>query len=191
MKWLFGNIEDITPEQYNNIFETLSNSRKARVNRFKKEDDRRRSLMATHLAHKLLEESGYTNVTLENAPNGKPYLTGCDLCVSISHSGNGVVCAISDREIGIDIEYIKPVKDGLIEYVCTKQELEYIYSDFKDIEKDITDVSVMQKFYAVWTAKEAYFKKCGSNITDIRSINTFSFNKQSFYIDDFIITIVE
>ena len=191
MKWLFGNIEDITPEQYNNIFEMLSNSRKARVNRFKKEDDRHRSLMATHLAHKLLEESGYTNVTLENAPNGKPYLTGCDLCVSISHSGNGVVCAISDREIGIDIEYIKPVKDGLIEYVCTKQELEHIYSDFKDIEKDITDVSVMQKFYAVWTAKEAYFKKCGANITDIRSINTFSFNKQSFYIDDFIITIVE
>ncbi len=191
MKWLFGKLTDITAEQYNNIFETLSDSRKARVNRFKKEDDRRRSLMATHLAQKLLKELGYTNVTLENAPNGKPYLKGCDLCVSISHSGDGVVCAISDREIGIDIEGIKPIKDGLIEYVCTKQELEYIYSDFKDIEKDITDASVMQKFYAVWTAKEAYFKKRGSNITDIRSINTFSFTKQSYYIDDFIITIVE
>lgn len=190
MNWLFGKITDITAEQYDNIFKTLSNSRKARIIRMKKEDDRRRSLMATYLVQKLLEELGYENITLENTENGKPYLKDCDLFVSISHSGAGVVCAISEKEIGIDIESIRPVRKGLIEYACTKAEREYIYSDFIDIEKNITPTCVMQKFYAVWTAKEAYFKKGGSDITDIRSINTCLFTKQTYYIDEFIITIV-
>ncbi len=190
MNWLFGKITDITAEQYKNIFETLSNSRKARITHYKKEDDRRRSLMATYLVQKLLNELGCENVTLENAKNGRPYLKGCDLFISISHSDCGVACAVSEKEIGIDIEKIKPVRDGLIDYVCTEQEREYIFSDFTKTGKEITESSVTQKFYAVWTAKEAYFKKNSSGITDIRSINTLSFAKRSYYLDEFVITIV-
>ncbi len=190
MNWLFGKISDLTDEQYENISGTLSHSRRAHILRFQKEDDRRRSLMATYLVQKLLKESGYENVSLETAENGSPYLKGCALFVSISHSENGVVCAISDQEIGIDMERIKPVPNGLVDYVCTKQEKAYIFSDVTNTEKDITETSATQKFYDVWTAKEAFFKKNGSFVTDIRSINTFSFAKQSYYMEGFVITIV-
>lgn len=190
MDWLFGNITDITEEQYEKIFETLSDSRKARINRIKKEDDRRRSLMATHLVYTLLKKLGYEDVTLENSENGKPYLKGCDLSVSISHSGNGVVCALSKKEIGIDIEAIRPIRKGLVEYVCTKQEREYINLDSKETENEITEASVLKRFYTVWTAKEAYFKKGITSVKDIRSIDTFSFERRVFYIDGFVITVV-
>ena len=189
MNWLFGKITDITDEQYKNIFEALSNSRKAHIIRFKKEEDRRRSLMATYLVCELLKELGLVGVSLENAENGRPYLKGSDLFISISHSLEGVACAVSETPIGIDVEKIRPVKKGLIEYVCTKQEQEYVFSDFSSAE-DISDTSVMQKFYTVWTAKEAYFKKNASGITDICSVDTFSFEKQTYCIDGFIITIV-
>ncbi len=190
MNWLFGKITDISDEEYKNIFEALSDSRKARICRFKKEDDRRRSLMATYLVGKLLEISGCGKAALENDEKGRPYLKGSDLFISISHSLEGVACAVSETPIGIDTEKIRPVKKGLIEYACTKKEAEYILSDFTDTEKDITEDPVMQRFYTVWTAKEAYFKKHGSGITDICSVDTFSFSKQTYNIDGFIITIV-
>ena len=156
MKWLFGRITDLTPQQYEAILDSLPPSRKARISRIKKEDGRHRSLMASYLVQKLLEEMGRETVVLENAEDGRPYLKGCDLFVSISHSHEGVICAISEDTIGIDM----------------------------------VEGPVAQRFFAVWTAKEAYFKKSGSGITDIRSIDTLSFAKQTFYIDDFLITVV-
>ena len=129
MNWLFGKITDLTPEQYEAVFLSLSHSRRARISRIKKEDSRHRSLMATYLVQKLLKEMGYENVTLETAEDGRPYLKGCDLFVSISHSHEGVVCAISEQEVGIDIEKIQPVRIGLIQYVCTPQERACILSD--------------------------------------------------------------
>jgi len=190
MKWLFGRITDLTPQQYEAILDSLPPSRKARISRIKKEDGRHRSLMASYLVQKLLEEMGRETVVLENAEDGRPYLKGCDLFVSISHSHEGVICAISEDTIGIDIERIRPVRVGLIQYVCTEREREYVLSGWTDIGKEMVEGPVAQRFFAVWTAKEAYFKKSGSGITDIRSIDTLSFAKQTFYIDDFLITVV-
>ena len=76
-------------------------------------------------------------------------------------------------------------KEGVWTYelVCTDKEKEYIGGA---VETSLAE----QRFYEVWTAKEAYFKKhCEENLT-VRKIDTFSFEKQTHYIDDFIITIV-
>ena len=183
MNWLFGRITDISEETYNQISKNLSDSRRARVSLLAKEQDRRRSLMAVYLVQKLLENSKCTGTTLENNANGRPFLSGCNLFVSISHSKDGVACVLSEEPVGIDIEKIRPIKKELIEYVCTDKEKEYIGGAVKTSLAE-------QRFYEVWTAKEAYFKKhCEENLT-VRKIDTFSFEKQTHYIDDFIITIV-
>lgn len=40
---------------------------------------------------------------------GKPYFTNVPLCFSISHSGGVVVVAVSEKEIGVDIEPIREI----------------------------------------------------------------------------------
>lgn len=181
MKWLFTKITDISQEEYKAVYNRLSPSRKAHIDKMKKYDDQLRSLAASFLIEKLLKENSYKNYQLLNNDNGKPYLKDSDLFVSISHSAEGVVCAISETAIGIDIEKIKPVTEKFINYVCNEKESEYVLANLEEGP---------QRFFAVWTAKEAYLKKHNMTLGDVRTIDTLSFSKQFYTIEDFLITIV-
>ena len=92
----------------------LSSSRKVRIDRLRRQEDRQRSLAAELLVYQLLEQHwGITTAKLHCKDNGQPYLSGCDLHVSISHSGDWVACAVSSCPVGIDIERIRPGKGSL------------------------------------------------------------------------------
>lgn len=181
MKWLFAKTSDLTQEDYIQTYNLLSPSRKEHITRMKKQEDKARSLAASYLIQKLLKDNDCDNYLLKNAENGMPYLEGSDLFVSISHSAEGVVCAISETPVGIDIEKIKPVKDKFIKYVCNDKEQTYV---FKDSDK------VFERFFDIWTAKEAYCKKHNMHLGDIPTIDTTTFDKQFYTIEDFLITIV-
>lgn len=185
MNWLFGKITDITNEQYAAVYLALTPSRKAHIDKMKKENDRKRSLMATYLLNKLLLQAGKTQTRIETTENGKPFLSEEGLYISISHSDEAVVCVLSETPVGIDVEKIKPVSQKLIEYVCTQREREYVFSG-----KDVVDDEATQRFFAVWTAKEAFYKKGNGDVSGIRSIDTFSFEKQAFLNEGYYITLV-
>ena len=190
MKWLFGKITDPTPREYAAWEKALSPSRGARIRRLQKEEDRRRSLLATRLVHRLLTESGYPDGTLENEPDGRPYLSGCPLQVSISHCDEGVVCAVSSHAVGIDLEKLRPVPLSLIRYVCTEEEQRYILESDSAAEDGMVDGAAAHRFWSVWTAKEACFKKNGCSHADIRSIHTLTLPKHHVYVEDYVITVV-
>jgi 4'-phosphopantetheinyl transferase len=135
-------------------------------------------LAVTHLLNSILEGFGVCDARLEVLENGKPHLVGSDLFFSLSHSEEGVAAVVSGTPVGIDIEKIKPVTDKLINYVCNEKEREYIESgDDKEY-----------RFFAVWTAKEAFFKKNGG--VGVRAVDTTTFEKSVYKIDDYLITIV-
>lgn len=184
MNWLFGKITDITDEQYCTVYHALTPSRKAHIDRMKIEDDRKRSLMATFLLNKLLLSEGI-QAEIETCESGKPFINGHNLHVSISHSDQAVVCALSESPVGIDVEKIKPVSKKLVEYVCTQSEREYVLSG-----KDAVNDQAAKRFFEVWTAKEAFFKKSDGRIKSIRSIDTLSLKKQVFEIEDYYITLL-
>ena len=181
MKWSFCNINSITEIEYNAIYNSLSPSRKAHIDKMKRREDRLRSLAVGHVLIGLLKEYGETNITLETLPNGKPNLVGSDLFFSLSHSHEGVVAVVSKSPIGIDIEKIKPVDDKLIDYVCNQKEKEYVLQN--EAEK-------FYRFFTVWTAKEAYFKKCNGTIASVKSVDTTLLQKNVILKDDFVITIL-
>ena len=71
---------------------------------------------------------------------------------------------MSSREIGADIEALRPIRPALAKRVCTPEELRYISAGG---EFDSA------RFLAVWTAKEAYLKYRGTGICgDLRKIET-------------------
>lgn len=178
MKWRFCKITDITKSEYEAVYNGLTPSRRVHIDRMKQQDDRLRSLAVTHLLNGILEEYGVYDARLEVLENGKPHLVGSNLFFSLSHSEEGVAAAVSSTPVGIDIEKIKPVADKLINYVCNENERQYIESgDDKEY-----------RFYAVWTAKEAFFKKNGG--VGVRSVDTTTFEKTVYKTDDYLITIV-
>lgn len=91
--------------------------------------------------------------------NGKPYLPEYpDFFFSLSHSGNYVICAVSDREIGADIQ-IKKAQSGLRLAKRFFHEKEQ-----KLLSHCSTDGEKRETFYRLWVAKEAYIKLTGQGI---------------------------
>ncbi len=188
MDWLFKKITDLSGLEYNVIYNNLSESRKAHIDKMRFKDDKLRSLLATHIIDELLAKQGITNAKLQVAPNGKPVLSESEFFISISHSHNGVVCAVSKECVGIDIEIIKPVKSALIKRVCTKSELEYVLKEKNLEQEQISDYNTLVRFFEVWTSKEAYFKKHGTK--SMLKTDTLLLPKEHVIIDEYLITVM-
>ncbi|MBE6729157.1 MAG: 4'-phosphopantetheinyl transferase superfamily protein [Ruminococcaceae bacterium] len=177
MNWLMGNISDITDEQYAEIYEGLSKSRKAHIDKKEIKEAKKASLLATHLLNELLLKEFNINSPIETDENGVPFVKD-DIFISISHSKEKVVCAASLSPIGIDIEKIRPVKENLINFVCTPEEKAFVLENDKG-----------NRFFMVWTAKEAAFKKEPKR-KSLLLIDTLDLKKETFIIDGYCISIV-
>lgn len=105
------------------------------------------------------EKLGFSG-EFERTENGKPYAEGAAF-FNISHSGSFAVAAVSDCEVGVDIERIREVNLKIAEKFSS-DEREYILSA----------ENPQKAFFEIWTAKEAYLKKCGTGITV--PLNSFS-----------------
>lgn len=101
--------------------------------------------------------------------NGKPISE--DIYFSISHSNRIVCIAISDNNVGIDIECLKPI-DNLEKLV---------YTLFKELPFNSNDL--LLNFYLAYTSYEAYIKY--NNLT-------LGYPKNKLYIrDDCVSNIIE
>ena len=93
---------------------------------------------------------------------GKPFLKDNNLFFNISHDNNLVVIAISDKNIGIDIEYLTYNR-----FVLKKSFNE------KEQHKVNDKVNKEKEFTKIWVMKEAYVKMKGTGIiTDLKDIDT-------------------
>ncbi|MDR2546176.1 MAG: 4'-phosphopantetheinyl transferase superfamily protein [Lachnospiraceae bacterium] len=106
-------------------------------------------------------------VPRQKAEGLKPFFPDCpDIHFNISHSGDWVVCAISDFEVGIDVEelYERRISPALIKRVLTVSEQAHWQS--------LPEHEQVRAFYDLWTKKEAYVKCLGSGLTlDIGAID--------------------
>lgn len=90
-----------------------------RVNRYKIEDDKKRSIIAWNIVHQKLDLKN--NKVFYNE-NGKPFID--NKYFSISHSHNLVGVLFNDDECGLDIELITKRYDKLADRILTKEEKE-------------------------------------------------------------------
>lgn len=98
---------------------------------------------------------------IAHGPKGKPYFENSNLHFSLSHSGDYVLCAVADEEIGADIQECKAgVKEILAKRVLRGAELEEWNKLAADAEQ------AQDYFYRKWTEKEARGKLTGEGILD-------------------------
>lgn len=190
MHWSYCNTTDFSTEALQQAYAQLSASRKEHIDRLRQPEDKARSLAAELLVQKLLQEQyGITCGVLHRSASGQPYLSGCDLHVSISHCDRMIACAISREPVGIDVEKIRPIDLSICRHVCTDAEKAYVGTDGTEGQL-CRDPEILHRFFEVWTAKEAYFKKCGTGITDLKSVNILPLPRQTHMIEDYILQIL-
>jgi 4'-phosphopantetheinyl transferase len=143
--------------------ETLSPAERERAQRFRFEHLRRRHL-ASHVALReaLAEFNGEPEASQQfvEGPFGKPALVSQRCAFNMSHSDDVAVIAVAPQgEIGVDVELLRPVKDGL----------EIARRNFTPAEhQQLLAAPAEQRdlvFMRIWTRKEACLKAVGSGFS--------------------------
>ncbi len=116
------------------------------------------------LGYILNKNYGIESFSYRYGENGKPYLENSDVYFNISHSGNMVLCSISEYETGCDIEKIKDYNPKIAKRFFTEKETNLLEN--KDTEDYI--------FARLWTLKESILKKSGRGISG--GLDTYCFS---------------
>lgn len=98
-------------------------------------------------------------VKIERGERGKPRLVAPQgVFFNLSHSGGYTLVALSDSEVGCDIQEIKPVNLRLAERYFHPEESRRICGCESDGEK-------RELFFRYWCAKESFIKATGEGLT--------------------------
>lgn len=134
----------------------VSDERKKRIDRYRFDKDKVRCLIAEMLLrYALYMQYGIdsSKISFRYKENGKPFLTDSNIRFNLSHSGEWVVCALGNSEIGIDVEEIKAI------------DFRSVYQRFSGSEIQLLDNIKTERqsdpFYRMWTLKESYVKYNG------------------------------
>ena len=138
---------------------------------------------ALRLLYNLLGEE----VVVEHNDKGAPYLPDHpELSVSISHCRAAVAVAVSSKgRVGIDVESRRRIGDGLMERVCTAEELVMVRAAADPV----------MAFLQLWTRKEAVLKMRGTGIqgfgsmVDALSAKTFTIQDLETRLPDIVASI--
>ena len=146
------------------------------------DDSRVRTKHISEMGGRLLEYAvsrlyriGVPELSRDKGEHGKPcFHIHPEIRFNISHSGDLVICAVSDFEIGIDIqEKSRMNTDRIAKKVMSPVE-----------HKKYLESSERQDFfYRVWVMKESYVKWTGDGIT--RELHSLPMNgwHQFLYVD--------
>ena len=176
MKYIVKNINDFNTEDINNFYDKIPKLKKDKISKFKNYESKIRSIIGEIILKELLEKKNISYNSLDYYINeyGKPYLKNDKIFFNISHSFDYVITAISNNEIGIDIEKVRETPIKIINQFATEKEKEYILSSNKNIE---------ERIFKIYTLKEAYFKMLGTNLNNILEVE-FIIENDKIYCND-------
>ncbi len=164
-----------SPNDCQQLAQTLSADERARAERFRFPRDRDRFIVSRGTLRTLLGrylKLSPDRVQFRYGDKGKPALAeplaGVGLEFNLSHSEDLMVCAIADQQpIGIDLEYLRPVADleNLTQRFFTPREHAAIHAFKGD--------RCLRSFFQHWTCKEAVLKATGNGLVSLSAIEVF------------------
>ena len=105
------------------------------------------------LGYAYRNEYGGVLPEIKKMPGGKPYFPGHpEIHFSLSHSKTHVLCAISSKPVGADIESPRLISERAVQFFCSPEEL----SHFDPLD--------------LWVLKESYVKLIGGSIALVKKI---------------------
>ena len=152
----------VPPQGFDERWAVLDSTERARADRFRVSRDRERFVAARAFLRALL--SCYTGVPpaairFSVLAHGKPALAepgGPHF--NLSHSHEAAVCAVAGREVGIDIEQVRPLPDAM--QIAAR----FFSAEERDALAIVPPERRDRAFFACWTRKEAYVKATGSGL---------------------------
>ncbi len=156
-------IKDLSENDLNGILKELPSEIKEKIETKKLFKTKLLSAVSYKMLFDFCKEKHGFIPEIKIKSGGKPYFENCNIYFSISHSKSTAVCAVSEGEIGVDIERLDKNRDYL--------SLAERYFTEKEYEKIKKSENIKELFVKYWTAKEAYIKFTGEGFK--RGMNYF------------------
>ena len=161
------------------LLKNISEEQREKVLAFKNEKDQARSLISAYLINSL------SNEKVMKKCMGKPYFENGPY-FNVSHSGQYIVMAISENEVGVDIEE------------NVEKDMSSLVRIFNETEAKM--IKEHADFYYLWCAKESLIKCFGGSVGQIKEVPSLPLNglktfkgkdyqSQTFLFDKHIISI--
>ncbi|MCL2031170.1 MAG: 4'-phosphopantetheinyl transferase superfamily protein [Oscillospiraceae bacterium] len=135
----------------------LSDQRREKISAYRFAEDRDRAAAAYLLLRLALWERYGVDAPpgFAYGGNGKPVLRDPPhIRFNLSHCRLAAACAVSDAEVGVDAQEVRPVSDALARRVLTAAE----YAEFRASPRPD------ERFCELWTVKECLLKRTGQGI---------------------------
>ena len=150
IKLAYCNVENLDMKR---AYELVSKNRQEKIDFYRFDKDKKLSCGAYLLLKKMLSEENIIKPIFKFEKYGKAYISNYEnIYFNLSHSGKMVLCAISDKEVGVDIEYIDPEIDLNIAK-------HYFYNS--EYENIMNCENSSDEFFKYWVLKESYMKYTG------------------------------
>lgn len=163
MAVLDRNLQDAEVQK---LMDSVPKWRQERLGRLKCAGWQREPLCAYWLLKRALREQfGWEKLPdMERTPSGKPYFPAWpEVHFNISHTDDAVFVGIADREIGVDVEKIRPVNERMLQrFGCTAD----------------------SEFFHVWVRREARAKRLGTPV-ELKDESPMGMGEQIFYPESF------
>jgi 4'-phosphopantetheinyl transferase len=157
-------LDNLTETRLGQLARSLSRDENQRAVRFRFERDRNRFVVCRGVLREILGtylQRDPEKIDFYYGPQGKPYLdepnghTLESLYFNVSHSSDRAIYALGMGEVGVDLEFVKPIPEmqALVDHYFSVAER----NAFGSVPPDLK----LKAFYSCWTRKEAYVKACG------------------------------
>lgn len=133
-------------------------ARRKNAARYRKREDAALSLGVELLLRFAFAKAGEPFPTaFSKTAQGKPFAPDSSLCFNLSHSGEWAVCAVSDTDIGCDVEQLDPAHADVAKRFFTAAEN-------AQIDEAGEESARVCRFFRLWTLKESFQKATGQGM---------------------------
>ena len=137
---------------------TIPEARREKLAAFRHDGAKKLSLAASLLLVRALQDEGLHADAIAVTEYGKPWLPQLpDFHFSLSHSENMALCAVSDEEIGCDIELPRGFDPAIAKRFFHPDERDWLFSHPQGEQHDA--------FFRLWTCKESFIKALGLGLS--------------------------
>lgn len=164
-KAYYMSVASLVGERFAELYAALPDHRKAKIDAYRFDSDKRLSLGAWVLLGYALGQLGapLDASAYRTEASGKPYLDGSPYHFSLTHTGDIAAVAVSDRPCGIDAEVISHQPRKIAE--------RFFHPDENALLACLSADAYDSAFTEIWTRKEAYTKLTGDGIASFGSFS--------------------
>ena len=147
-------------EVFAGYYKTVSQRRQKKTDRMRRREGKCLSLGVELLLKKACEDFGirYEDEVIVENKYSKPSFSGSNIQFNLSHSGERVMCIMSEHEVGCDVEQTDKANIAIAKRFFSEEEVKQIQA-FSNVEAQA------ECFCRIWTLKESFIKCFGRGLS--------------------------